>query len=223
MTKTLTVWITRTRPGAEETAGRVRAAGFTPLIAPLLTVVAESDVKVGQGDLAFTSRNGVRLYDGDTARTAWCVGEATAREAQDKGFTDIRIGPGTVAGLTALMASGLTRPVTHYAGAHIRGDLVGELTRAGHTATRTIAYRAHPVTAPPVTFADIVMFHSPRAAQTYIDIAKDRASISVSISPAADAPLGADSPLMRYIAGAPTEDAMIRALQRAAAGRKGTP
>ena len=43
------IWVTRTQPGAEATAGRLRAMGFDPLVAPLLEVRAlDLDVNGGR-------------------------------------------------------------------------------------------------------------------------------------------------------------------------------
>ena len=62
--RTQKIWITRAQPGADETAGRVRALGHEAVVLPLLTVEtlpAELDL-TGVGALAFTSANGVRAF-----------------------------------------------------------------------------------------------------------------------------------------------------------------
>ena len=216
------VWITRTQPGADATADRVRALGFTPVIAPLLRV-ERTDAPASSGeDIAFTSANGPRHYNGSVAGTAWCVGEATADAARAAGFTDIRVGGGDVASLAAMMATELRRPVLHWAGAHVRGDLSGVLSEAGHDARRVVAYRAVAVESPPLDRpVDIVLFHSPRAAEVFASLDRPAVRATVSISPATDSVLAAAklatlSPHRRYIATGPNDAAMMTALQRAA-------
>ena len=212
----LGVWVTRTRPGAEATAARVEAAGLKAVVAPLLEVRALEVPEVGEGDMAFTSRNGVRTFRGSLERTAWCVGEGTAAEARGLGFRDVRVGPGDVAGLAAMMVSELDGPLVHWAGAHVRGNLVGELRRAGHVAERVVAYRAEAVGEIGVGEVDVVMLHSPRAAEVYAARARGVARASVAISQAADAPLATDPGLVRYVAETPDEGGMLAALVRAA-------
>ena len=217
----LGVWVTRTRPGAEATAARVERAGFTAVVSPLLEVRALEVREMDEGDVAFTSRNGVRYFRGSLDRTAWCVGEGTAAEARGLGFRDVRVGPGDVAGLSKMiraemMVSEVERAVVHWAGAHVRGDLVGELRRAGHVAERVVAYRAEAVEEIGVGEVDVVMLHSPRAAEVYAARAKGVARASVAISAAADAPLAADAGLVRYVAETPDEGGMLAALVRAA-------
>jgi len=217
----LKIWITRTSPGAQATAQRVSALGYTPIIAPLLKSETQNVSPATGQDIAFTSPNGPRFYAGPITVTAWCVGEATATSARSRGFSSIITADpvlgGDVAGLAAQMVSELTRPVLHWAGAHIRGELVTALREAGHDATRIIAYRAEAVTHCMLKdTVDIVLFHSPRAAEIYAKLTPDIARTSVSISPATDEKLATLTLLTRYIADTPTEDAVMTALARAA-------
>ena len=216
---TLEVWITRTPPGGEATARRVRAMGLGAVVAPLLYPEAMELVPPAPDeDVIFTSTNGVRFFKGATGRTAWCVGEATAKAARGAGFADVRVGPGDVAELAARMTSELARPAVHWGGAHVRGDLVGELARAGHRVRRVVAYRARAVEGCPVAKADVVLLHSSRAAQAYARLCTGRVRASVAISAATDAPLsGTSGGLMRFVADAPTEAAMLRTLREASA------
>ena len=218
------VWITRTRPGADRTAARVRALGHRPLVAPLLVVEATDAAPAPQGwDIAFTSPNGVAHYRGATGSTAWCVGAATAEAARAAGFADVRTGPGDVEGLTGLLLAEGARPLLHWAGAHVRGALVETLRKAGREAGRRTAYRARAVEALPPDVAeaapvDAVLFHSPRASEVFAALSGDRrlALTSVCLSPATDAPLGgglATKPaFVRCVATRPTEDALMDAL-----------
>ena len=214
------VWVTRTEPGASETAERIRALGHTPVVAPLL-VTQELDVdppRKGEA-LAFTSPNGVRHYHGPTTATAWCVGEATADAARAKGFTDVRVGGEDVADLAARLTYELDRPLLHWAGAHVAGDLVGALQSVGLTARRAIAYRAEAVANDPLDAdVDAVLFHSPRAARIYSDLASNRASVAVSLSPRVARAVEPDTVYARYTADAPTEAALMATLARVLEG-----
>ena len=218
------VWITRTEPGASETAGRVRRAGFTPVVAPLLVAEPTADVPpLAEGrDVVFTSPNGPRHFRGDTSGTAWCVGARTAEAAREAGFRDVRTGSGDVKGLTELVVREARRPVVHWAGAHVRGRLAESLREAGHEASRTVAYRARAVRRCPLQSpVDAVLLHSPRAAEVYGHLAPTLARTAVSISPATDAvldtiPALATIPAMvRYVAERPDDSAMVEALRRA--------
>ena len=217
------VWITRTEPGASETAERVREAGFVPVVAPLLVVESVEVAPLPPGtDIAFTSPNGPRHFRGATSGTAWCVGERTAEAAREAGFADVRTGPGDVEGLTQLIleegrAPLVRAPLVHWAGAHVRGRLAETLREAGRDAMRITAYRARAVSASPLDEpTDAVLLHSPRAAQSFAELAPGTARIAVSISPAADAPLATIPAMVRYVAERPDDSAMVEALTRAA-------
>ena len=81
------VWITRTRPGADRTAQRLRALGLTPVVAPLLTVqpLAPALPDLDRyAALVFTSPNGVAAYAALTPRRdhlVFTIGDATAADA----------------------------------------------------------------------------------------------------------------------------------------------
>ena len=78
------VWITRARPGAEATAAKVAALGFTPVVDPLLEVapIAASIDLAGVAALAFTSVNGVRAFSALSdvrSSPVFAVGDAAAK------------------------------------------------------------------------------------------------------------------------------------------------
>ena len=212
------VWITRTEPGAAETAGRVRDLGFKPLVAPLLrTVAVPAEPPKTHEAIAFTSPNGPRHYPGRTDILAWCVGEATAEAARAVGFSDIRIGGHDVADLAARLTYELDRPLVHWAGAHVAGDLVGALADAGHAVRRAIAYRAEAATECPLREpADIVLLHSPRAAKLFAELAPGLARTAVCLSPRVANAVEPVPGLKRFTAEVPTEAALMETLTRAA-------
>jgi uroporphyrinogen-III synthase len=85
-----TVWITRAQPGAEATARRVQALGFTALVDPLLAIrdLTPTVDLTGVAALAFTSANGVEAFAKLTSvrdLPVFAVGEATAKAAARRG------------------------------------------------------------------------------------------------------------------------------------------
>ena len=212
------VWITRTEPGASETAARVRDMGLEPVVAPLLeTVPLDARPPALSEAVAFTSPNGPRVYSGPTGIPAWCVGEATAEAARAKGFGDVRRGGLDVADLAARLTYELDRPLVHWAGAHVAGDLVGALRDAGHSVRRAVAYRAEAVSGCPVAEpVEIVLLHSPRAARLFADIAPEMARLAVCLSPRVERVVEPVPDLRRFTAEEPTEAALMTALSRAA-------
>jgi len=101
------VWITRTQPGASDTAKAVKLVGFTPLIVPLLNVVLnDTSPQVPKPDdiLIFTSKNGVTAfcdYVGDARLLEFrqsdviTVGDGSAEAARLAGFENVRSAAGT--------------------------------------------------------------------------------------------------------------------------------
>lgn len=221
----LRVAVTRATPEAEATAERLRAMGAEPVLAPLLTIAPrEFDADLdGVQALLFTSRNGVRAFaaasDARGARV-FAVGDATAEAAREAGFSDVRSAGGDGAALAALAAATLDPAegkLLHVAGAHVAGDLVGALEAAGFKVERRIAYEARAATALPAAFAgplDVVLFHSARAAETFVRLGAPGAEhlTAACISPAVAAAARKAVWKCVVVAPAPREDALLRAL-----------
>lgn len=209
-----TVWVTRTEPGASETAERIRALGADPVIAPLLIVKGLKVAPPNEGEaIAFTSRNGVLHYSGATDRVAWCVGDATATAALKAGFTDVRVGDATVESLAKLMISECRTPIAHWSGEHLSGDLVGSLKGAGLTASRVVAYRAEQVEKSPISQpVDIVLLHSPRAADLYGRFAPGLANTALCLSQNVANRLSSDWAARIRVPETVTEQSLMQAL-----------
>ncbi|PVM91419.1 uroporphyrinogen-III synthase [Caulobacter radicis] len=199
------VWITRARPGAEATAARLSALGFSPLIDPLLEVrdLPWTADLAGVGALAFTSRNGVAAFARASAQRGlpvFAVGAATADLAAEAGFSRIESAEGDVAALAALIAAhhtGFEGTVLHPAAAEPAGDLVSPLVRAGIEA-RTVAVYESVVRAPAAeTLAALedlraVLLHSPKAARALAALLMAHPAPglrALCLSPAVAAPL----------------------------------
>ena len=221
---TLRVAITRTLPDAENTAERVRALGAEPILAPLITIIPcayNTNVEDAQA-LLFTSANGVRAFPDarrSHAKTVLTVGDATANAARDAGFSDVRSADGDVGALAALAKATLhpnAGKLVHIAGDHVAGDLAGELRRAGFTVDRRMAYVARAAFAPPSELLkplDIVLFHSVRAAETFVALGAPNADklTAACISEAVAQAAGKARWARIIVSPAPREDALLRA------------
>lgn len=164
----------RPQPGAEATAARAEALGFTAIVAPLFTlapVAWDAPDPTGHDALMLTSAAAVRHAGPALARyrtlPVYAVGAATAQAARDAGFGDVFAGAGDAYALAALMTQdGIAHPL-HLCGREHRAP------RASFPIARRIVYAADPVDRlppqiPPALAAGaIALLHSPRAAATF--------------------------------------------------------
>ncbi len=225
------ILVTRSEPGASETAARLRAAGFEAIIEPLFAI-APIDAAIPEFDaLAFTSANGARQFARLSLRrdvTVFCVGQRTAEAAREAGFTEVVSADGDVNALADLISRRLppTLRLLHAGNAESRGDLAGRLAALGHAARFVAIFEAVPVNAPGPHLAallggeaqiDAVMIHSPRAAAIlagFLDDAGARGRFPiVAISEAAGAPLAGRTGRIE-LAATPDEASLISALAR---------
>ena len=192
------VLVLRPEPGAQATAARAAALGFTPVVAPILTVAGQAwTPPAEQPDaLMLTSANAVRHAGPELARyrtlRVYAVGLATAEIARAAGLADIRIGPSDAAALLDLMARDGIGHALHLAGR--------EHKEVGHPAvnvTRRVVYAADPVAALPeyareaLAAGAVALLHSPRTAALFASLVTDRSKIAIAaISPAAAAAAG---------------------------------
>ncbi len=227
------VWITRARPGAEDTARRVAALRFEPLVLPLLDVQPLGDGPIDLGDaaaLAFTSANAVRAFVARAAAGSWngpvfSVGDATAAVAREAGFADVRSAEGDVAALAALIARARPDgPVLHLSADVPAGDLAAALAKAGFAALRLNLYQTRPVTLNAMEWnsaqtSDAVLLHSARAAGALATALAGRDGFGAELfclSAAVAAPLSAAG-FHPQIAVAPNDEALMASLSRWAA------
>lgn len=227
------VLVTRSEPGASQTAERLIAAGYTPIIEPVFAI-APITVAIPDFDaLAFTSANGVRELAKLSSRRdipVFCVGARTAEAARDAGFADAASADGDVEALSVLIEDRLpkTSRLLHAGNEEARGDLTGRLRAAGFTAEFVAIFRAAPAPAPgPVLRAHLagkpefeaVLIHSPRGAAILADFSVgSQAALNVAaISAAAVAPLAAVAGRTE-IASRPDEQSLFSALARLVSG-----
>jgi len=218
------VAVTRALPEALTTAERLRVLGAEPVVAPLLTIqhlpfsADTTDVQA----LLFSSSNGVRAFThANPSRVipVLAVGDATAATAHKEGFTDVRSADGDAEALIALVKQSFEPSggkVLHVSGRVIATDIAAALIAAGFAAERHIAYDARAAeTIPDALLAplDTVLFHSARAAATYVALgapnAAERAAACLSAA-VADAARGVAWRRL-VVAPAPREDALLTA------------
>ncbi|MEQ1782506.1 MAG: uroporphyrinogen-III synthase [Hyphomonadaceae bacterium] len=225
------VLVTRSEPGASETAIRLRQAGFEPVVESLFAI-APIDVAIPAYDaLAFTSANGVRRFAMLSPRRdapVFCVGERTAQEARAVGYANVLSANAAVGALFDLITRklGPGARLLHAGNEDTRGDLAGRLTEAGFQASFLPIFRAVPVEAPGPFLAaqlageakfEAIMIHSPRAASILAGFAAGmttQAPLAVAaISTAAAEPLTGFADRIE-IAAAPDSPALFSALAR---------
>ncbi len=229
----LPVIVTRTLPGARDTAENLTRLGFAPLLSPMLSI---TETGFAPGDLAgvrhliFTSANGVRAVRGAELSpdlTAWCVGPSTADAAREAGFANVIEGDGNAEDLARLiLASHPDGPLLHIANEAAAGELVAALKSGGLEARFSAPYRTDAAASLSAEALDalagprpvILLLHSAKAASA---VAASRPQLGnaglVAISEAALAPLQTEANLGHWIAARPNEESLMDALQRAAA------
>lgn len=211
--------MTRAEPGASRTAGRLAAAGFEPVVAPLLAIRA-----IGQGEpdldavdaLAFTSINGVTAFAALTARRdrpVFAVGDATAEAATAAGFPNVRSAGGALEDLAALLtASGLLGRMLVPGALEPAGDLAALLAGSAVEAAALPVYVAFETEAATPAAYDAVLIHSPRAGRALARLGGAEGRVAVAISQAAAQGISATPFAEIRIAAQPTENALLEAL-----------
>jgi uroporphyrinogen-III synthase len=142
------VLITRPQPGAEATAGRIRALGLAPVVAPVMRIRHFAPALPRQVQAALvTSGNaldGISAWD----VPVFAVGYATAAKARAVGFVDVTSASGDAESLAALVVSTLhpqAGPLLLLSGARQGIALAASLRAAGFRVLRRVTYAAGPV------------------------------------------------------------------------------
>lgn len=227
------ILVTRSEPGASETAERLTAAGYLPIVEPVFAIEPLPAEIPDFDALAFTSANGARQFAALSSRRdapVFCVGARTADAAREAGFTNVTSADGDAGALTALIVRKLRKQtrLLHAGNEESRGGLTGQLRGAGYTASFIPIFRAVPVSTPgPALTAHLagrpafeaVLIHSPRGAAILAGFATgSNAPLDIAaISGAAATPLTA---LARRteVAAATNEQALLSALARLVSG-----
>jgi uroporphyrinogen-III synthase len=146
------VLITRPRGEAQATADRISAAGYQPVIAPLMHVHFKPTVTPpGTQAILVTSGNGLPGLTA-SATPLLAVGDATAARARQAGFTNVLSANGDAAALAQLVRAHLDPsggPLLLACGRGQGAPLCKDLRQAGFPVHRRVTYEAVPVTAFP--------------------------------------------------------------------------
>jgi uroporphyrinogen-III synthase len=228
------VLVTRSEPGASETAERLVGLGFQPIVEPLFDIEPIEDVSLPAFDaLAFTSANGARTFAKLSPRRdvpVFCVGARTAEAAREEGFADVKSADGDVSALGRLISGALPTGarLLHSGNEESRGDLSGQLGGQTIAAVFVATFRAMPAKSPGPALAahikgkapfDAILIHSPRAAKILSgfltpDSARGESPAPMNIAAISEA---AAEPLRQTarrveIASTPNEEALLKAL-----------
>jgi uroporphyrinogen-III synthase len=223
------ILITRPEPGATETAAKLVALGFVPIVAPVLSIVPRH-VQVPDHVKAtlLTSRNAVAgcppfLHD----RPVFAVGTATATSAADSGFSHVLNADGDAKDLANLIANTMS-PADGMlflpTGKGQGTDLAASLRQLGFQVLRRIAYQANRISVLPEAAAShlregqlaAAMFFSGETSRHFVRLVRAaglaemvNAVQAVSISERAAVPLS----FLRWrgisVAAKPNQDEML--------------
>lgn len=137
------ILITRPEPGASQTAEKLRALGFEPVVVPFTQMVGlpvNIDEALSQkvNAIVVTSANALRYLPTDAVKTLCCiqlfaVGDATADAARALGFTDVISADGNASDLYALVLAHVDKDVhlLYLCGATRTLDIEESLLSAG--------------------------------------------------------------------------------------------
>jgi uroporphyrinogen-III synthase len=190
--------VTRPEPDATREAEALERRGHEAVLAPLLAIEFTGAVPLqleGAQALLATSRSALRALAAHPERDAalalplLAVGEGTARQAQELGFADVTIGPGTGAELAALIALELSPehgPLVHLSGETLAFDLTPALESEGFAVRRVVLYRALPAREIPARALSLlrdgeldgVILMSPRTARTFAALLDEAGAVT---------------------------------------------
>lgn len=216
------VLVTRAPADATATADAVRALGWRPRLAPLLSITPvpfDPAVFEGAQALLITSRNAVPAAPATFRnRPTFAVGAATGAALRAAGFVDVRTpADGAGAAMAAMAAADLDTaagPIVHLRGR----EVAGTVALPGFTLREAIVYAADPALALPEGALDddlaVVLLYSPRAAQAFATLCAAEADAlaavcALCLSPAVAEPVAGLPWRAIRIAPAPNEHALL--------------
>lgn len=225
------ILVTRPLPQGEQTAEKLRALGYAPVLAPMLRIEPITPPKLPSFDkvqaVLVTSRNGIARLSALTPLrtfTVLAVGDRTATAAKDAGFLAVQSATGDGSALLEMAQQNLSPdagPIIHIRGRHAAVEF-GKLTALGYDFSEIIAYEAvDQQELPKSAFSPIpsaALIYSARTAQALADAMRKagidpRTTAFIGISAAALAPLAASSAHLE-VAKTPDEPALFAALGR---------
>jgi uroporphyrinogen-III synthase len=226
------ILITRPEPGAGETAIRIAAMGFEPVLAPALGIELTGGLLPAAAVVLATSGNALApCFPAFRDFPIYTVGDATASRARGMGFSRVVSAAGDAVALAALVV----RERLPSEGALLLASGQGQglslavaLRQAGFRVLRRAVYRAVPARALPIAAIDALragqiraaLFFSAETARIFVRLVQ-RAGISETVRPVEALAIGAAAgvalqalPWRRVgVAAKPTQDAMLALLR----------
>lgn len=212
MTTRPRIWITRTEPAAQRSQAVWEAAGFDPVVAPLLLIepIRALDPVPDDAALIFTSSHAVRhcgvMPD---ERPVYTVGDATAKAAREKGFRAVKSAKGDWKKLLKLIEKKEQRYV-HISGSVVQGEIIETLKARGFEASRHVVYHSQSLQNWPVDPADLeaVALYSTLASETLMQLPKRPLNHLMAYCLSQNVAAALKGPRI-HIADRPTEAALI--------------
>jgi uroporphyrinogen-III synthase len=228
------VLITRPEPGAAETAARVAALGFVPVLAPALTLAARTPPPPPAQAIVITSPAAARALPAALhALPLFATGPASAEAARAAGFRRVEGAEGEAVSLAALVAARTAPgagPLLLAVGAGYGLDLAAALRARGFRVLRRIVYAAREATALPAPAAAALgagrvaaaLFFSPRSARAAMALIEQAGLrhaapgiVALALSPRIASSLRAWPWRRVAVADAPHQDRLLALLGRA--------
>lgn len=237
--------VTRPRADADKLKSRLEANGHTATVAPLLTIRNDDKATIPDTDwqaIAVTSANALTALSSIAipknlkAVPVYAVGPASARLADDLGFTDVRQAAGDMIALQDLMKQQLQpgrAPILYLTGKVRSGDLAADLGADGFTVERVELYEAVAAAQLPSRArqairsgkADGVLLYSARTADTWLQLIEQSGlqvaaarltHFCLSQAVAEKIRSGLDRNVSIVVSGNPDDDSMLEAVEEAA-------
>lgn len=211
------VLILRPQPGADRSAGRARALGLDPVVAPLFTIRPLHWISPGARGwdaVMLTSANAARHAGPGlaplTSLPCYAVGEATEAAARDAGFGQVTAGQADAEDLIDRCAADGVRSLLHLCGREHR-----PVGRRGVRVERRVVYASDAAECLPAEAQEaieagaVAMLHSPRAAALFSQLATRRANVAVAAISTAAAAAAGGGWLACEAAPQPTDEALL--------------
>ncbi|MGE0501101.1 MAG: uroporphyrinogen-III synthase [Rhizobiaceae bacterium] len=182
------ILVTRPEPAATVTAGRLREAGYEPVVLPLSRVMPlivstmTADEARGCAAVAVSSANAIRhapprLIAALTGKPCFAIGAHSAKVARIAGFDLVRISGGDGEDLARLVGEGTPdgAVVAYLCGRVRKATVERDIASSGRSVIPVETYDAHPIDYSPAELAhmvgngriDAVLLYSDRAALSF--------------------------------------------------------
>ncbi len=230
------VLLTRPIEASQLLAGKIHTLGLQVDMAPMLEITLKPEAVQldGAAALVYTSKNAVMAFKESGQKfegLIFAVGDATADYVRALGCGEVIAASGDVKSLIACVrshANNISGLILHLSGEDTRGDLVGDLAKAGLNVTRKIVYKAEPAREIEAQIREriklgkytAILFFSPRSARTFMSFLEKNdmnsnmkavSAIVMSEAVASEAKTVSWSEIM--VADKPDEEAMMECLK----------